>query len=273
MPRLAANLSLMFTEHPFMDRFAAAAEAGFRGVEYLFPYEHAAADIAAALETNGLTQVLFNLPPGDWEAGDRGLACLPGREAEFRESVATGLSYAERLQCRQLHMMAGIAPVHADPARVEMTYLANLHYAATQAEAAGVSLLIEPINPIDMPGYFLRRAGQALDLIHRARRVAGERGAQNIALQLDLYHRQMLEGRLSDAIDEYLSETAHIQIAGVPGRQEPDANGEVNWAWVLDVLDRDGYAGWVGCEYRPAATTLEGLDWASKWLNHKGVSA
>ncbi|RZU98328.1 2-oxo-tetronate isomerase [Spiribacter vilamensis] len=266
MIRLAANLSMMFTEYPFMDRFAAAADAGFRGVEYLFPYEYSASDIAEALAANGLEQVLFNLPPGDWDAGERGVACLPGRETEFREGVETALRYAEKLECRQLHMMAGIAPPRTDPARVEMTYLSNLHYAAAQAEARGIKILIEPINPTDMPGYFLRSAGYAHELIQRVQAVTGDNGARNIAIQLDLYHRQMLEGRLAVAIDEYLGESAHIQIAGVPGRHEPDADGEVNWDWVLGTLDRLGYDGWIGCEYRPRGRTDAGIVWANPWL-------
>ncbi len=267
MPRLAANLSMMFTEHPFMDRFAAAADAGFQGVEYLFPYEQDPDDIADALKSHGLIQVLFNLPPGNWEAGERGLACLPGRESAFRESVATALAYAERLGCRQLHMMAGACPVRTDPAIIEMTYLANLNYAATQARAQGVTILIEPINPIDMPGYFLRSASQAAELIDRVQRVAGDAGVENVALQLDLYHRQMLEGRIADAIDQYLPRSAHVQIAGVPGRHEPNAEGEVNWDWVLQRLDDRGYQGWVGCEYRPARDTDSGLGWTQRWLS------
>jgi hydroxypyruvate isomerase len=267
MPRLAANLSMMFTEHAFLDRFAAAAEAGFRGVEYLFPYDFAAAEIAAALKANGLTQALFNLPPGDWQAGERGLASLPGRESEFRQGVERGLAYAQALGCSQVHMMAGIAPLRTDPALIEMTYLANLNYAAQQAAALGVHILIEPINPIDMPGYFLRSAAQAQDLIARFRQVAGADKAGNVGIQLDLYHRQMLEGRLAAALDDHLAQSPHIQIAGVPGRNEPDANGEVDWTWVLNSLDDRGYRGWVGCEYHPRGQTHAGLDWARPWLD------
>ena len=273
MPRLAANLSMMFTEHAFLDRFAAAAEAGFRGVEYLFPYDFAAEDIAAALKANGLTQALFNLPPGDWEAGERGLACVPGREAQVREGIDQGLAYAQALGCSQLHMMAGIVPARSDPALVEMTYLANLHHAAKKAAECGVTILIEPINPIDMPGYFLRSARQAEDLIERLRAVAGESLVESVGIQLDLYHRQMLEGRLADALDEHLAQSPHIQIAGVPGRNEPDANGEVDWSWVLNSLDARGYTGWVGCEYRPRGQTQAGLDWAQPWLDRAEVSA
>jgi hydroxypyruvate isomerase len=271
MVRLAANLSMMFTEYPFLDRFAAAADAGFRGVEYLFPYEYPADDIAEALAANGLVQVLFNLPPGNWGAGERGLACLPGREKAFREGVETALGYADRLGCRQLHMMAGVAPPRTDPAQVEMTYLSNLRYAADQAQERGVTILIEPINPTDMPGYFLRSAGYAHELIRRVQHVAGDNSAGNIAIQLDLYHRQMLEGRLAEAIDEHLEESAHIQIAGVPGRCEPNADGEVNWAWVLSTLDRLGYAGWIGCEYRPKGLTDAGIGWADPWLASREI--
>lgn len=273
MPRLAANLSMMFTEQPFMARFAAAAEAGFAGVEYLFPYEFAADEIAAALKANGLTQALFNCPAGDWQAGERGLACLPGREAACREGIDQALAYAQTLGCSQVHLMAGIVPARSDPALVEMTYLANVHHAAQKAAAVGVRVLIEPINPIDMPGYFLRSASQAQRLIERLGQVAGDEVINHVGIQLDLYHRQMLEGRLAAALDEHLAQSPHIQIAGVPGRNEPDANGEVDWTWVLNSLDERGYSGWVGCEYHPRGDTNAGLEWAKPWLQSMEASA
>lgn len=261
MPRLAANLSMLFTEQPFMERFAAAANAGFTGVEYLFPYPFDANAIAQALEQHGLTQALFNLPPGDWDVGERGIACLPGRETEFVTGLTQGLHYAGTLDCPRLHMMAGIG--RADDSAAEKAYLHNLCVAAEAAEKAGLHILIEPINPIDMPGYFLNTAAQAAALIAKAQAA----GAPDvIGIQLDLYHRQMTEGRLFDAIREHLDQTAHIQIAGVPHRHEPDLNGEVNWPRLLAYLDERGYRGWVGCEYHPAGNTQAGLEWASPWL-------
>lgn len=261
MPKLAANLSMLFTEHPFMERFSAAAHAGFSGVEYLFPYAFDADEIAATLQENGLTQALFNLPPGDWQQGERGLACLPGREAEFSDSVDQALRYAQRLNCTRLHMMAGLG--RADDTATQKTYLHNLCVAAEAAHANGIKLLIEPINPIDMPGYFLNTAEQAAELIRQAK-AAGAPHA--IFIQLDLYHRQMTQGRLFDAIHAHLDHTAHIQIAGVPHRHEPNQNGEVNWSQLLEHLDKSGYDGWVGCEYHPAGDTQAGLKWATAWL-------
>ncbi len=260
MPKLAANLSMLFTERPFIERFAAAAQAGFQGVEYLFPYDHDSATIAQALRANGLTQVLFNLPPGDWDAGERGLACLPGRESEFRGSVKKALDYAQTLGCQQLHMMAGLRPVQVSDTVLKATYLANLRYAAEQAKPLGVTILVEPINPIDMPGYYLQTATAAKALLAECRDL------DNVGIQLDLYHRQMLEGRIADALAEFLPMSPHIQIAGVPGRHEPGDQGEVNWSWVLAALDKAGYAGWVGCEYRPSGATQQGLAWATAYL-------
>ncbi|PWG61411.1 2-oxo-tetronate isomerase [Sediminicurvatus halobius] len=257
MPRFAANLSMLFAERPFLERFAAAAEAGFTGVEYLFPYAHDAADIRAALEASGVEQVLFNLPPGDWEAGERGIAALPGREADLRAGVEQALDYARALSCPRVHMMAGIPPADADPEECEAVYLRNLRHAAGEAARAGVTLLIEPINPVDMPGYFLTRQAQA-------RRLLAAAGADSARVQLDLYHVQMTEGRLAHALDEQWPRLGHVQIAGVPGRHEPDADGEINWPWLFAELDRRGYAGWVGCEYKPRAGTSEGLGWFNR---------
>ena len=270
MPKLAANLSMMFTENAFLERFEAAAAAGFTAVEYLFPYDFAPAEVAAALKSQNLTQALFNLPPGDWEAGERGIACLPGREADFRASIHEALVYAKALGCERLHMMAGLVPAGASAEQVEQTYIDNLIEAAGELEQAGCALLIEPINPIDMPGYFLQTAAQARGLIDKARSRSGKPLA-NVAIQLDLYHRQMLEGRVADAIDEFIAQSAHVQIAGVPGRHEPDRDGEVNWEWVLKRLDDAGFDGYVGCEYRPAGRTEDGLRWAAPWLGHAGL--
>lgn len=255
MPRFAANLSMMYNEHAFMDRFAAAARDGFKGVEFLFPYAFTANELAQRLAGEGLQQVLFNAPPGDFEAGERGIAALPGREAEFRSGFAQALAYAEVLQCPRLHVMAGLVPVGADRARMQDTYVANLAWAAAQARAAGRKVLIEPINGRDMPGYFLQRQDQA----HAVIAAVGDAGLQ---VQMDLYHCQIVEGDLEMKMRQYLptGNVGHFQIAGVPDRHEPDA-GEVNFPHLMRVMDALGYDGWVGCEYRPAAGTSAGLGW------------
>lgn len=253
MPRFAANLSMMFQEHAFGDRFAAAARAGFEAVEFLFPYEHPPEEVAGWLTASGLTQALFNLPPGDWAKGERGLASLPGREAEFRDGVATALRYAEALGCRTLHAMAGLLPGGAERKERERLYVENLRHAARACAARGITLLIEPINTRDMPGYLLSYQDQA-------RRVIEAAGEPNLKLQLDLYHCQIMEGDLARHIREYLPLVGHVQVAGVPGRHEPDV-GEVNYPFLFDLLDELGYAGWVGCEYRPRGRTEDGLGW------------
>lgn len=256
MIRLAANLSMLFTEHDFLDRFAAAADAGFRGVEYLFPYAHAPETLRAALDENGLEQVLFNLPPGDWEAGERGIASLPGREAEFRESVVEALRYAEHLDCPRVHAMAGLLPEDADAevrAAHYTTYIDNLRFAAREATKAGREVLIEPINTRDMPGYFLSRQGQAEAVFEAV-------GADNLRLQFDLYHCQIMEGDLIRHLERQFARIGHVQVAGVPGRHEPDV-GEVHYPAIFEHLAALGYDGWVGCEYRPAGATRAGLGW------------
>ncbi|WP_111413645.1 2-oxo-tetronate isomerase [Billgrantia lactosivorans] len=256
MIRLAANLTLLFTEHTFLDRFAAAAEAGFRGVEYLFPYGHDPAVLAAALREAGVEQVLFNLPPGDWETGERGLASLPGREAEFRDGVIEALRYAEALDCPRVHAMAGLLPVGADAetrAHHRATYLANLRFAAAEAAKVGRQVLIEPINTRDMPGFFLPHQAQAMAVLE-------EVGASNLRLQFDLYHCQVMEGDLIRHLERQFTAIAHVQIAGVPDRHEPDV-GEVHYPALFARLEQLGYAGWIGCEYRPAAGTRDGLGW------------
>ncbi len=255
MPRFAANLSMMYNEHDFLDRFAAAAQDGFRGVEFLFPYAFKAREIAARLAGAGLSQVLFNAPPGNFEAGERGLAALPGREAEFRDGFARALDYAQALQCPRLHVMAGLVPAGADTARMRATYGENLAWAAGQARAAGRTVLIEPINGRDMPGYFLQRQDQAHAVVE-------EVGPDGLAVQMDLYHCQIVEGDVETKLRRYLpsGRVGHVQIAGVPARHEPDT-GELNFPHLFGVLDALGYAGWVGCEYRPAAGTRAGLGW------------
>lgn len=253
MPRFAANLSMMFTELPFAQRFAAAARAGFEGVEFLFPYEHAPHDVAGWLQESRLANVLFNLPPGDWAGGERGLAALPGREAEFRVGVARAIDYALALGTPRLHMMAGLLPSGADPALHRATYLANLAHAAQALGRHGIELMIEPINPRDMPGYFLVTQQQA----HALRLECGE---PNVKVQMDFYHAQIVEGDLATTFRNHLAGIGHVQIAGVPGRHEPD-EGEINYPYLFALLDAVGYAGWVGCEYRPRGLTEAGLGW------------
>ena len=253
MPKFAANLSLMFTEVPFVDRFAAAARAGFDAVEFLFPYEHPADDLARLLRAHGLANVLFNLPPGDWTAGERGMAAIPGREGEFRDSLALALSYAAALRTPRLHVMAGVVPADADRGAYRATYVANLAHAAARAARVGIDVLIEPLNPRDAPGYFLRTQADA----HAIREAVG---AANLKVQMDLYHCQIVEGDVATRLRQYLPHVGHIQIAGVPDRHEPDT-GELNYPYLFRLLDELGYEGWVGCEYRPAKDTVAGLGW------------
>jgi hydroxypyruvate isomerase len=257
MPRFAANLSLMFNEVPFLDRFAAAAAAGFRAAEFLFPYQHSPDAIAQRLAASNLENILFNMPPGDWASGERGLACLPGREQEFRQGVATALSYARALGTQRLHAMAGIVPPGAARAACEQTYLGNLRYAAQQLARAGLTLLIEPINTRDMPGYFLNTQAQAAAICAAV-------GLPNLKMQMDCYHMQIAEGDIATKLRAYAHLCGHIQIAGVPERNEPDT-GEVRYPYLFQLLDDVGYSGWIGCEYRPAGNTLDGLAWFQPW--------
>ncbi|MBX3621391.1 MAG: hydroxypyruvate isomerase family protein [Rhizobacter sp.] len=255
MPRFAANLSLMYAEHSFLDRFAAARRDGFEAVEFLFPYEHAPARLATLLREQGLQQVLFNVSPGDWAAGDRGLACVPGREGDFRNAIVQALDYATALQCPRLHVMAGLVPDGADRGPLQALYLRNLAWAAQQAAGVGVSLLIEPINRRDMPGYFLNRQDHAHAIV-------AELGAPNVQVQMDLYHCQIVEGDVAMKLRQYLptGRVGHLQIAGVPERHEPDV-GELHYPYLFELIDALGYAGHIGCEYRPRAGTSAGLGW------------
>jgi hydroxypyruvate isomerase len=256
MPRFAANLSMMYTEHAFLDRFAAAAADGFRAVEYLFPYAQEQRELQERLAEQGLQQVLFNAPPGHWEAGERGLACLPGREEEFRRAfLDQALPYAQALACPRVHVMAGIAPAGIERPTLQATYLANLAWAAAQAAPAGIDVLIEPINPRDIPGYFLNRQDEAHAIVEQL-------GASNLKVQMDLYHCQIVEGDVAMKLRRYLptGRVAHLQIAGVPERQEPDV-GELNYAYLFDLIDQLGFEGHVGCEYRPRGATSAGLGW------------
>jgi 2-dehydrotetronate isomerase len=261
MPRFAANLSMMYNEVPFLDRFAAAAADGFEAVEYLFPYEHPAEAIAQRLRDHGLTQALFNLPPGNWAAGERGMACLPGREAEFAQSVQTALPYALATGCRKLHAMAGLLPAGVSPDQARATYIANLRAAARALAPHGITLLIEPINTRDMPGYFLNFQQQAHDIV-------AEVGEPNLKVQMDFYHCQIMEGDLARRLQKHFAGVGHIQIAGVPDRHEPD-QGEIHHPYLFGQLDALGYDGWIGCEYRPAGNTSAGLGWLRPHLNRK----
>ena len=266
MPRFAANLSMLYNEHAFLDRFAAAAADGFRAVEYLFPYAWPAAELAQRLADHGLQQVLFNAPPGDWDAGERGLACLPGREDEFRRGIEQALAYAEALRCQRIHVMAGLAPDGVERARLQATYEANLAWAAEQA--AGRDLLIEPINPRDIPRFFLNRQDEAHRIVQAV-------GAPNLKVQMDLYHCQIVEGDVATKLRRYLptGRVGHLQIAGVPQRHEPDV-GELHHPYLFGVIDELAAAGqwdgWIGCEYRPARGavpngTRDGLGWMARY--------
>jgi len=253
MPRFAANLSMMFNELPFLDRFAAARAAGFEAVEFLFPYEFPAAEIAMRLKDNGLAQVLFNAPPGDWANGERGMACIPGRGQEFRDSIMKALDYAAALGCPRLHVMAGMSPARVAPATMTGLYAINLAWAAERAIAQGVTCVIEPINQRDMPGYSLTGTANAVAVIEAV-------GPERLGLQFDLYHTQITEGDLVPRMQALLPYIAHMQVADTPGRHEP-GTGEVNWPFVFKAIDDGGYRGWIGCEYRPAGDTIAGLGW------------
>ena len=249
MPRFAANLNFLFTELPLLDRFDAAAKAGFRAVESTNLYAASPGDVAVRLKANGLTLALFNMPAGNEAAGERGLAALAGREQDFWAAFETALRYAELTGGRRIHLLAGL--VHQGARRA--TYIANLRRAAQAAATAGIEVQIEPINRRDIPGYFLNKLPEARAIIY-------EVGEPNLGLQFDLYHRQVEDGDVATALKEYAALTRHYQIANPPDRGEPDA-GDLNYRWLLAEIDRSGYNGWVGCEYKPRATTLEGLSW------------
>jgi hydroxypyruvate isomerase len=256
MPRLAANLSMMFNEVPFLDRFAAAGKAGFKAVEFLFPYEFPAAELRARLADAGLTQALFNAPPGDWGKGERGLASLPGRQQEFRDGIHKALEYATVLDCPIVHVMAGI-PIGVAAVTAAALYAANLAWAAEQALATGKKLVIEPINHRDMPGYYLNTVEQGAAIVEAI-------GRDRLGLQFDIYHCQVTQGDVTKRLETLFPVVAHIQIADVPARNEP-GTGEIGWDYVFKRIDALGYAGWVGCEYRPAGDTVAGLAWRQKF--------
>lgn len=256
MPQFAANLTMLFNEVPFLDRFERAAKAGFTAVEFLFPYPFAAADIKARLDANGLKLVLHNLPAGNWDSGERGIACLPERVEEFRKGVAQGLEYAKALGAPQLNCLAGKAPVGVDGTALRRTFVDNLRYAAAEFKRTGVRLLIEPINFYDIPGFYLNTTAQALSILD-------EVGADNAYVQYDIYHAQRMEGELAATMQKNLARIGHMQLADNPGRNEP-GSGEINYAFLFAHLDRIGYQGWIGCEYKPAAGTEAGLGWRQR---------
>jgi len=256
MPKFAANLTMLFNEVPFLDRFERAAKAGFSAVEFLFPYAFSAADIKQRLDANGLKLVLHNLPAGDWDAGERGIACLPDRIDEFRDGVGRAIVYAKALGVGQLNCLAGKAPIGASDATLRKTFVENLKYAAAELKAAGLKLLIEPINTHDIPGFYLNRTAQALSILD-------EVGADNTFVQYDIYHAQRMEGELAATMAKHLARIGHIQLADNPGRNEP-GSGEINYAFLFAHLDRIGYAGWIGCEYKPATSTEAGLGWRQR---------
>ena len=258
MPRFAANLSMMFNEVDFLDRFRAARKCGFAAVEYLFPYAHPKAELAERLDGEGLSQVLFNGPPGQWDKGERGIGGIPGREDEFKTSIDTALEYAATLKCPQVHVMAGLVPAAADRNRHRDTFAANLAWAGPRAKEAGVALLLEPLNAIDFPGYLVGSLAAAQEIIQLS-------GSDNGFLQYDVYHMQMSQGRLAESFRDHMDSIRHVQIAGVPGRHEPDSSQEINFPMLFLYLDSVGYRGWVGCEYRPRVKTAAGLGWAAEW--------
>ena len=253
MPKFAANLSMLFTELPFLDRFDAAARAGFEAVEFLFPYAFEAQEIRSRLDANNLKLVLHNLPAGDWEAGERGIACHPDRVDEFRAGVARAITYAQALGVGQLNCLAGKALAGVPEAALRETLVANLRFAAAALKAAGLRLLVEPINTFDIPGFYVNRTAQALAILD-------EVGADNAFVQYDIYHAQRMEGELAATLQKHLARIGHVQLADNPGRNEP-GTGEIHYPFLFAHLDRIGYSGWVGCEYKPATTTEAGLGW------------
>jgi hydroxypyruvate isomerase len=265
MPKFAANLTMLFNEVPFLDRFKAAADAGFDAVEFLFPYPYEVNELAARLSDNKLKLVLHNLPAGNWEAGERGIACLPERVAEFRDGVSRAIGYAKVLGVTQLNCLVGIRPQHVEHSASQHALVENLRFAATELKHEGIRLLIEPCNFYDIPGFALNRSREALDLIDAV-------GSDNLFLQYDIYHMQRMEGELAATIKANLPRIAHVQLADNPGRNEP-GTGEIHYPFLFDLLDGLGYDGYIGCEYKPKTTTLDGLTWLRRAREHAHVSA
>jgi len=258
MPKFCANLTMLYNEVDFLDRFQAAAKSGFKGVEYLFPYAYAKEQLAERLHEYDLKQILHNLPAGDWAKGERGIACLPDRVGEFEDGVGRAIDYAKTLGCPQVNCLAGIAPKNVTPEKLRETFVANLRFAADKLKAAGIRLLIEAINTRDIPGFYLNRTQQAVDIIE-------EVGSDNLWVQYDIYHMQIMEGDLAPTIERHFKRIAHLQLADNPGRNEP-GTGEINYPFLFGFVDRLGYNGWIGCEYKPKTTTLEGLGWIKPYL-------
>lgn len=256
MPKFAANLTMLFNEMPFLDRFESAAKAGFEAVEFLFPYAYPVEEIRQRLVANGLQLVLHNLPAGDWDAGERGIACHPDRVSEFREGVGKAIAYATALGVRQVNCLAGKAPAGVSEDVLRQTFVDNLRFAAAELKKAGLRLLIEPVNTFDIPGFYLNRTAQAVEILD-------EVGADNAFVQYDIYHAQRMEGELAATAQKYLPRIGHVQLADNPGRNEP-GTGEINYPFLFAHLDRIGYGGWIGCEYKPAAATEAGLDWRQR---------
>ena len=253
MPQFAANLTMLFNEYPFMERFEKAAKSGFKAVEFLFPYSFSAREIRQELDKNKLQLVLHNLPAGDWDVGERGIACLPDRIEEFRAGVSKAIEYANVLDVKQLNCLAGKGPEGAAPDLLLKTFVENLRYAANELKKANIKLLIEPINTFDIPGFYLSKTHQALEILNQV-------GSDNLFIQYDIYHAQRMEGELCKTLETNLSKIAHIQLADNPGRNEP-GTGEINYANLFKFIDMIGYQGWIGCEYKPATHTEAGLGW------------
>lgn len=257
MPPFAANLTMLFNEVPFLERFALAKSSGFNAVEFLFPYAFDVQAIKSALDQYSLKLVLHNLPSGDWDAGERGIACMPDRVAEFRSGVAKAIEFATILGVPQLNCLAGKAPAESDPKALHDTFVANLQYAASELKKVGLKLLIEPINTFDIPGFYLSKTEQGIAILNAV-------GADNAFLQYDIYHAQRMEGELANTIQNNLSRIAHIQLADNPGRNEP-GTGEINYDYLFGLLDRIGYTGYIGCEYKPLKSTEAGLGWMDSY--------
>ena len=258
MTQLAANLTMLYNEVDFLDRFAAAAKAGFKGVEFLFPYAYDKKQLADLTKKHGLEVVLFNMPPGDWNAGDRGLACDPAKVSQFQEGVGTAIDYALVLGCKQIHCMAGLKPRGVNEEKMRDAYIASLQFAGKEMAKHGIKLLIEAINTRDIPGFYLNYSRQAFDIMHYA-------NVPNVFFQYDIYHMQIMEGDLAPTIEKNLAKISHMQLADTPGRHEP-GTGEINYPFLFQHIDKIGYQGWIGCEYRPATTTEAGLGWVRSYL-------
>jgi len=258
MLKFSANLTIMFNEVDFLDRFAAAAKAGFKAVEFLLPYPYDRNQLADIVRTNDLQVVLFNMPAGDWNAGDRGMACDPARVSAFQEGMGQAIDYARALSCKQIHCMAGLRPRGASEEKMRETYIANLQFAGRELAKQGLKLLIEAINTRDMPGFYLNTSRQAFDIMRDA-------NVPNLYFQYDIYHMQIMEGDLSPTIEKNLAKIGHMQLADTPGRHEP-GTGEINYTFLFQHIDQIGYEGWIGCEYRPATTTEAGLGWIKPYL-------